>query len=104
MRLIDADKLLEDRYEVIDDIPLLQELPNKFVEIIRSQPTVEAISIEWVENHIKQLSDDIVNGFDNAGVSYFLSMVQVNALKDMLEDWEKENGRKTNDSKNDNSI
>lgn len=63
---------------------------HKKVEPFEEYPTVEAIPIEWVENFIKQLSD-IVDGFDKASLSYLLSNVKLNTLKDMLKDWEKEN-------------
>lgn len=72
MRLIDADKIGEvsaDPYE-----------EGAFQDEIRSQPTVDAITVEWIENYISKMKDDGMIYLSSAG-----------CIKDMLKDWEKEN-------------
>ena len=68
MRLIDADKIGEvsaDPYE-----------EGAFQDEIRSQPTVEAIPIEWIRNY----------------VSHWVSEIYKNFVLNMIKKWEKENG------------
>lgn len=70
MRLIDADKIGEvsaDPYE-----------EGAFQDEIRSQPTVEAIPIEWLKRY------EITKG-------------QEVRLQDAINDWEKENEHKESD-------
>lgn len=67
MRLIDADKIggvSADPYE-----------EGAFQDEIRSQPTVEAIPIEWIRNY----------------VSHWVSEIYKNFVLNMIEVWEKEN-------------
>lgn len=71
MRLIDADKIGEvsaDPYE-----------EGAFQDEIKSQPTVDAILVEWIENYTRKNfpfeHGEVVLGF----------------IADMLEDWRKEN-------------
>ena len=67
MRLIDADKIGEvsaDPYE-----------EGAFQDEIRSQPTVEAIPIEWIRNY----------------VSHWVSEIYKNFVLNMIKTWEKEN-------------
>lgn len=95
-RLIDADeakaKTKGTFLETINYVTVGKDINRVFEKIIDVTPTIKAIPIEWIENRIKQLSD-IADGFDKDSLSHFLSEVKVDALKDMLKDWEKENER-----------
>lgn len=76
MRLIDADKIggvSADPYE-----------EGAFQDEIRSQPTVKAIPVEWIENYISKMKDDGMIYLSSAG-----------CIKDMLKEWEKENAEVT---------
>ena len=82
MRLIDADKIggvSADPYE-----------EGAFQDEIRSQPTVEAIPIDWIERWLDRVTgtrdgDDISKYHDIVkGGIMFINMVE--------RDWEKENG------------
>ena len=90
-RLIDANKLKVD-YIVGSTSTNTECYRYISKNQIDSAETIEAIPIEWVENFIKQLSD-IVDGYDKASLSYLLSNVKLDTLKDMLKDWEKEDGK-----------
>ena len=70
MRLIDADKLEND---IAENITV--KAVSRMLAITQGQPTVKAISIEWIEKW----------GWKN-GMSESMS------LRVMIEDWEKENG------------
>ena len=72
MRLIDADKLMEslDPKESVWVGLVLSEL-------IANAPTVEAITVEWIENKLKCC--------DNINAEIF--------VKSLIRNWRKENGR-----------
>ena len=72
MRLIDADRLLKPSFTDMFDKPVKMDMFSRYA--IESQPTVEAIPIEWIEEW----------GWKN-GMSESMS------LRVMIEDWEKEN-------------
>lgn len=80
MRLIDADKIGEvsaDPYE-----------EGAFQDEIRSQPTVEAIPIEWLKAYFKKcLSFDDRVFIDNEDSNYD---IVIDKYK-IFEEWEKEN-------------
>lgn len=69
MRLIDADKLTITRYDYEGALTLKQRLQR----LVDNQPTVKAISIEWLEGQLDVFGD----GF------YDLRLV--------IKHWEKEN-------------
>ena len=74
MRLIDADKM---KIEVINQNPLVKMYAKEIEEWRDSQPTVDAIPVEWIR-HYKSIY----------GLTY---STLCNLLGTMLEDWEKEN-------------
>ena len=80
MRLIDADKIGEvsaDPYE-----------EGAFQDEIRSQPTVDAIPIEWLKAYFKKcLSFDDRVFIDNEDSNYD---IVIDKYK-IFEEWEKEN-------------
>ena len=73
MRLIDADKLEND---ITENITV--KAVSRMLAITQGQPTVKAITVEWIENWV-------VKKYAGAG----------RIIDCLLEDWEKENGEKT---------
>lgn len=76
MRLIDVEKLLADLKT--------RRYSKRSLELIESQPVVDAIPVAWIENWLNNFMKDINgrtyycgDGYDSAG--------------DLLEAWEKEN-------------
>lgn len=47
MKLIDADKLLEDLKQ--------KRYSKQSLELIQSQPEVDAIPVSWIKNHLTEL-------------------------------------------------
>lgn len=76
MRLIDADKLIEicDKGWRLGSAINTKIYHTVDASDIRSQPTVKAIPIEWINKWIKENT-------------YVADVI------DMVRDWEKENGR-----------
>ena len=70
MRLIDADRLLKPSFTDMFDKPVKMTMFSRYA--IESQPTVEAIPIEWLKRY------EITKG-------------QEVRLQDAINDWEKEN-------------
>ena len=70
MRLIDADRLLKPSFTDMFDKPVKMDMFSRYA--IESQPTVEAIPIEWLKRY------EITKG-------------QEVRLQDAINDWEKEN-------------
>ena len=82
MRLIDADKIRD------------KDISGGIVDIfdVLEAPTVEAIPVEWVEKRIKRLNKDMrENKRHGNGQIIKWQEWELNGLKDMLEDWRKEN-------------
>lgn len=78
MRLIDADKLVNDIAEHIT-----VKAVSRVLAITQGQPTIDAIPVEWIEQWLlKNCYDE--NGHYN-GEGY-------DTVGDMMEDWRKENG------------
>lgn len=80
MRLIDADKLIEicDKGWRLGSAINTKIYHTVDASDIRSQPTVEAIPIEWLENYKR------VRGWE-------VTVTTQNAIDNMLNAWEKEN-------------
>ena len=80
MRLIDADKTLQEKWSVeIKDMFHMTETVEVVSAIdIEKAPTVEAIPIEWLQKKYDKWKDR-----DMLGWSY--------CIKLLIEDWEKEN-------------
>ena len=70
MRLIDADRLRAK-------ITAMVTRPHQFMYEIERAPTVEAITVEWIEKKL--------NCCDNINAEIF--------VKALIRDWRKENGR-----------
>lgn len=71
MRLIDADRLLNPGYTDMFDEPIEFDMISRYA--IESEPTVEAIPIEWIK---KWCGDE----------PYWSNLAM-----HLIEDWEKEN-------------
>lgn len=76
MILIDKEKLISDVVE--------RRYSQASMRLIREQPEVEAIPIEW----IKQWSEKFYKVIN--GIRYYMGD-GYDSVWDMLEDWEKEN-------------
>ena len=79
MRLIDADRLLKPSFTDMFDKPVKMDMFSRYA--IESQPTVEAIPIEWIDGYIKRRAND-VNIY-----------AEILFISDMVKEWEKENGK-----------
>lgn len=81
MRLIDADKLIEicDKGWRLGSAINTKIYHTVDASDIRSQPTVNAIPIEWIEEY-RQNREDYADEYNAKAV-----------LKRLLETWEKEN-------------
>lgn len=104
MRLIDADKLIKDikelwDYKTVDGITATTVLKQTITDI-ENQPTVKAISIEWLISILPKYDDYIhMKTYPhNETMEYIYSKgheegwnVCLKIIKDELEDWEKEN-------------
>lgn len=77
MRLIDVDKIIITRQEYVGALTLKERLRR----LLESQPTVEAIPIEWIRKWYRR-------ALDNSG---FMGDETI-SVGDLLADWEKENG------------
>lgn len=80
MRLIDADKLHYIRKWFEDGS---KSAVVVFAKEIDKAPTVEAITVEWMKSYSERVSDYSVS-----------SLYKKATIKQMLEDWEKENEHK----------
>lgn len=83
MRLIDADKLIKDvmelwDYKTVDGITATTVLKQTITDI-ENQPTVKAITVEWIDGYIKRRAND-VNIY-----------AEILFISDMVKEWEKEN-------------
>lgn len=78
MRMIDADKLDEDiLYWNMHNDPKQKDYDTRDIEdVLREQPTVEAIPVEWIEKRMEHWVE--------YGDQYI-------TITEMLEDWRKEN-------------
>ena len=104
MRLIDADKLMLSLADwELQEAPIhTYEKPKEFTandmqrmiwrtirdceSAVEEQPTVEAIPIEWINKWAEKLYK-VING-----TRYYMGD-GYDTVWDMLEDWEKENGK-----------
>ena len=88
MRLIDADKLLQETWEVeIKDMFHMTETVEVVSAIdIKEAPTVKAIPIERIVKRINYYSDLILKYPNEKELLYSQT-----ELISLLEDWEKEN-------------
>ena len=97
MRLIDADRLLSPGYTDMWDEPIKFDMISRYA--IESEPTVDAIPIEWIEEYWN-VKDEIIT-YDvftvrnneqevHCSIPVRTKCVQ-QLINDMLEDWEKEN-------------
>ena len=94
-RLIDADSVTLDK-RMYDEMAIGMPMEERYRLLLKYQPTVEAIPIEWIKNkiavsvHLWEEGKDkmfIENGVAEI-VSYSLT---AQALSQLLEWWEKEN-------------
>ena len=79
MRLIDADVFKTEYENLVTWVSHRAEKARlrEFIKDIQNQPSVKAISIEWIENKLKRC--------DNIKAEIF--------IKALIRDWRKENGR-----------
>ena len=84
MRLIDADKLYEKRFTVLDNIEIVP-VYRAVVRVcdVKNAPTVEAIPIEWIKKWRKD------KWFSSEPLEK--RMIMAMGVRLMLEDWEEEN-------------
>ena len=71
MKLIDKEKLLEDLKS--------KRYSKQSLELIQSQPEVEAIPIEWIKELIEEFYEDGIDSY-------------AKLLGQVITEWEKENG------------
>ena len=93
MRLIDADKI---RYRDMSDGRVIDGVWYTFMEDIRKQPTVKAISIEWIKNiinaNIYLLEQNRERMFVDQGVMKVVNYsITAQILSELIDRWEKEN-------------
>lgn len=103
MKLIDADKLYEKRFTVLDNIetvPVYRSVIKAYD--VRNEPTIEAIPVEWIKKYIEDHTYEMVNPkyvddtynyvkFTEEPLDYCLTVMPIQ-VKAMLADWERENG------------
>ena len=86
MRLIDADKLpYVNKVILVDDLDgdIIITIAKEYTSYVNDEtPTVEAIPIEWVTRYIDSTLDE-----DNSQMIGFKAAL----IKEMVEEWEKEN-------------
>ena len=80
MRLIDADRLLNPGYTDMFDEPIKLDMFSRYA--IESEPTVNAIPIEWINKWVKEKCYDEQGRYKGEGNDHWY---------DMMEDWGKEN-------------
>ena len=98
MRLIDADKLDEDvLYWNMHDDPKQKDYDTRDIEdVLREQPTVEAIPVEWIKNkiavNVHLWEEGKEKMFVEDGVFKIVSYsLTAQTLSQLLELWEAEN-------------
>lgn len=110
MRLIDVNKMLPDAC-LATALDKGESFYSYFYSEnrIKNAPTVKAIPIEWIKNkiavsvHLWEEGKDEM--FIEDGVAKIVSYsLTAQVLSQMLELWEAENGRKTNDSQDNNTL
>ncbi len=67
MRLIDADKLIDSLYETEFSIWADKSLA---IDVINDEPTVEAISVEWLLNNIPR--DSVMWEYNRKLIEYLV--------------------------------
>ena len=83
MKLIDVDKIIITRQEYVGALTLKERLRR----LLESQPTVEAIPIEWIEKYAKRFIE-----LENRNYFAYRGFSDIGeAILNMLENWEKEN-------------
>ena len=90
MRLIDADKLLQEQWKVEtkDMFHITKTVDVVSVIDIKEAPTVEAIPVEWLEAWWKKHSEEYSSGIDGW---YEVEGFYPNIFNKLLSDWEEEN-------------
>ena len=76
MKLIDADKLYEKRFTVLDNIetvPVYRSVIKAYD--VRNEPTIEAIPVEWICKWLRKYGEPVL----------------ADGIYKMIEDCEKEN-------------
>lgn len=107
MRLIDADKLKRTegmfQYQINDAFDRLSASAYRF-EDVENAPTVEAIPVEWLEQHIKELDTELQSLYSRfcsqedskEKNEALLRCVEISpmlrAYETVLSEWRKENG------------
>ena len=83
MRLIDADRLLKPSFTDMFDKPVKMDMFSRYA--IESQPTVEAIPIEWIKNVWLEKPEN------QGPIEFFPPATFELIMNWLIEDWEKEN-------------
>lgn len=112
MRLIDADKLIEDlEYDIelddraLDDTDLLlgrdrenvqfdKDCKQNAVDMLKNESAVNAIPISFIQERINSLQELAEYEFEANGGYIGKVCFEKDALKNLLEEWEKENANK----------
>ena len=74
MRLIDADafeEFIEKVYRPLcDDYHMKDYVLNQFLHDIENEPTVEAVPVEWLLNHIPK--DEVMQRYNEKLIEYLV--------------------------------
>lgn len=81
MRLIDADRLLNPGYTDMFDEPIKLDVFTRYA--IETEPTVEAIPVEWLRIWFTKKA----------------SLIGITLMGEIESDWEAENGNNNNNTK-----
>lgn len=93
MRLIDADALITEAFDLMDRDELLEDVPQIIKDYCDAQPTVEAIPIEFIEIRLEHLNDMIEYEMNEQGDYDGRAMHGYAELKYLLLEWRNENGK-----------
>ena len=93
MRLIDADALITEAFDLMDRDELLEDVPQIIKDYCDAQPTVEAIPIEFIEIRLEHLNDMIEYEMNEQGDYDGRAMHGYAELKYLLLELRNENGK-----------
>jgi len=112
MKLIDVDTLIEDlEYDIeldaraLDDTDLLlgrdreliqfdKDCKQNAIDMLKNESAVNAIPISFIQDRINSLQELAEYEFEANGGYIGQVSFEKNALKDLLEEWEKANANK----------
>lgn len=63
MRLIDADALITEAFDLMDRDELREDVPQIIKDYCDAQPTVEAIPVEWIEQYKQSIGSQTLMGY-----------------------------------------